>query len=377
MTRRIIVLGLALVASNAAADWSPAWTNGSIWAYGAMRSDLRNAVAERSIWATGSAPAPTNSIWLSWAWVNQIDVKLQSLAVKFCNLTLTNAAGHFAGTNDLPMLTWTGLLAQAGVTNDFGAPGFRRSGTNSAFWPRRYDMEQRRAAVRAMKWTRMRRGYQDTTTTTGLLWYGSAAAPKTQAWAVVQAAASSNYQEVAWSWGERWAKRHTEMEQTSTQRKAYVRREATWHGATGSAYSDGVQPAWTNWMRTFDVYLRAGDYYPEGYDADPLETRYFGDDEDSDMLPSYAAWTNAAYNAHVWHRSIPASSGTVWRGYWIGDTNGAIPTAWSTATPTATDEKVAHGYQFEDASAPSWRMTLTFSPSFDYFLIVRWTPRYP
>jgi hypothetical protein len=64
-----------------------------------------------------------------------VDAAIASLAPAFCNLTLTNAAGHYNRTNEVPpMLTFTGVLDQAGITNASGYPVFRRDQTNATIW---------------------------------------------------------------------------------------------------------------------------------------------------------------------------------------------------------------------------------------------------
>ena len=379
--RRLAVILACLGPTIAQAGWGPSWTNGSIWAHQRVARDLRAAVDERCQWAGGTnttITAPT--IWMSWYWVGRVDAAIASLAPAFCNLSLTNAAGHYNRTNEVPpMLTFTGVLHQAGITNAAGYPVFRRDATNFTIWPRLADLRQRRDALARLKWTRILIPYNSTyrEAKDGLAWSGTTSGPSSAAWADLYRGASNNYATAAWSWTGVLAQRQAFASVTP-----YVgTRTVTLYSLAGKM-SVPVQAAWTNWTRTADVYANVLSYYYEGDDYDAAgdghlrETRYDGADTDG-TLPNFTAWTNRpGYLGPSWHRSIAAASGTVWNSYWLGDTNGVRPTMPTYVAGTGGTNDVARGYHFTLISPAAWNVT-TEDANFGRYTVMKWEARYP
>ena len=378
MNRAAAIAVLLVCAWPALAGWSPAWTNGTIWLRYSLYRDLYDAVNERCAWSGGTNTAlPVPSIWPSWPWVCRVDSALQSLAPSFCNPTLTNAAGHYTNAAP-PMLTFTGALDQAAITNAAGYPVFRRDATNFTIWPRLVDLRQRRDALARLQWTRILWANTDLQPDGGLRWVGTTSGPSGAVWADLYRGASNNYASASWSSSGYYAIRQTEAYKnpSSGGKTATVTREAT-------RFDFAVQSAWTNWTRDIDVYLRPVSYIWDGDSlssgADMTEVEYYGDQEDVDMLPSFTATTNNPhYNSPQYHRTYSAPSGTVWTSFWIGDTNGVMPTAWpSHEAGTGGTNTVAHGYRYTVNSPATWRDPVVESPSFGKHLILKWEARYP
>jgi hypothetical protein len=183
--RNIIAMGLAIVAGNAAAGWSPAWTNGSVWASYAMVKDIKAAVDERHVvmrpyagdW---NAPPAAPGIWPSVRWLGVIDLWLYRTArllrapsensasssanCSFLDPYLASGTSYEAAlrTNAEVRLTWTNAMRYAGLTNTFNftRPIHRYSGgswsmaTNRPFWLRREDLDERRRVLNLLRWTR-------------------------------------------------------------------------------------------------------------------------------------------------------------------------------------------------------------------------------
>ena len=154
--RRVALILACLGPTIAQAGWSPAWTNGSIWAHQRCVKDLYNAYNERRLlFAAGpyyTITAPT--IWPSFSWLTTLDARLQSIGTKFVDRGQAGTNNHFDAyfadnpTSWAPSYTWSSLLTDAGVTN------FRVCATNQTIWPRLSDLMQRRRVIERLTWTK-------------------------------------------------------------------------------------------------------------------------------------------------------------------------------------------------------------------------------
>jgi hypothetical protein len=310
---------------------------------------------------------------MSWYWVGRVDAAIAGLAPAFCNLSLTNAAGHYTNAAP-PMLTFTGVLDQAGITNASGYPVFRRDQTNATIWPRLADLRQRRDALAGLRWTRKAWDVNDARTAGETkLWIGSTSAPSSVAWSVLEQAASNRYA-LSGSGGSYYAARYTKRSIDSGNRTAEVRREA-------SRFDLECPAAWSNWTRSVDVYLETSTYlydHEETFSGDQFtEVEYYGDNANSDMLPVWTQTTNYYWRARSpdWHRTYNAASGTVWTSFWIGDTNGTMPTAWASRYPapyTGTNS-VLHEYRYTNSGNDEVEELSAFT----HYIVLKWEARYP
>jgi hypothetical protein len=110
------------------------------------------------------------------------------------------------------------------------------------------------------------------------------------------------------------------------------------------------------------------DYFPEGAFTNSIHVEYDGDD-DGTKLPTYAQWTNSV--GSYWFGSYYAASGMPMQTYfWLGDTNGGLPSAWST-------QGVYRGYSY---AFPYFGYTATRTiaeANTNRYYVIKWEARYP
>lgn len=374
------ILMALLIALPAGAAWNTnAWDSGKIWHMRRMAQDLDAALDERCEWVGESDPADAN-IWPTWSWLMAWDAAFTNALLSFVDLSQTNAAGLFLITSQVPpMLTYTGVLDIAGVTNPVGVPRFRRDATNKTIWLRLEDLRERRDALSVLTQTTGAWNYDDVDS--WLKWRSTAGGSGGSTWTGLQAQA-----EAAWaSTNESGvvppviAEAYAEM---SGSKSVVLQRRA------GRIVPTGLQTGAVHWIRNIDIYILNGWYYTEGRSAFIGGTTYdysayFGENTNGPLYlpeydPLYATAPGTATN-YFW-RTETAASGTVWWAWYAGDTNGTMPTSWGAVEPGGSTGVVHHGYYFGYAQPDGvgfYDEEIYDHPTTHSYIVLRWTPHYP
>lgn len=178
--RRAVIAAVMLAASAgvAGAGWSPAWTNGSIWAHGSLMRDLISAVDERHgvVYGDSESYGFIDTIWPSIYNLDRVDLWITSEAqlpgqpyswsyavIPYQNWldpykAISGSYSNLWATNGVAWLTWTNAMKYIGLTNtyNFTRPCVAFDGgysTNRPFWLRREDMNERKALLNLLRWS--------------------------------------------------------------------------------------------------------------------------------------------------------------------------------------------------------------------------------
>ena len=248
MMQRAAILLLTMLAVRATAGWSPAWTNGSIWAHGRLAADLRAAAVERWTvggWPRGGGGDPSSSttptalfesdwgagylvptIWPSARWLYRLDGVISNACQYFVDQrnysggTFNDWWGAHATNQWLPTWTWTGLVAYA-VTN----LRVSAASTNSPIWPRRSDYDQRRRLLQTLSASQADWGWQDGASGYAVPYWGTTVDEAETNVAYTMEAASTIVTN-SWAWLEDWAETNWHRTTSGFWPGAYTRK--TW-----------------------------------------------------------------------------------------------------------------------------------------------------